>query len=69
MNVRKANPKIPEAYMVRGKKGRFVPVIERDGVTVLGKEYCRIADATLSLGKMLVKLSCDMRTKADENSI
>lgn len=54
---------------MHGKGRRFVPVIERDGVTVVGKEYGRIADATFSLGKMLVKLSCDMRKKSDENSV
>lgn len=62
--MKRAKRKIPEAYIVRGTKGRFVPVIEREGATELGKEYCRIADATLSLGRMLVKLSCDMRKKS-----
>lgn len=61
--MKKTNPKIPEAYIVHGKGRRFVPVVERDGVTVVGEEYGRIADATFSLGKMLVKLSCDMRKK------
>lgn len=60
--------KLPEAYIVRGAKGSFVPVIEQDDVTTVGEKYRRPVSAVYALGRMLVQLSCQMNVKTNENA-
>lgn len=58
---------LPKAYVARGAKGCYVPVIEQNAVKITGKKCRRPVSAVYALGRMLVQLSCQMNVKSDEN--